>query len=473
MKTKLILALVASIAALVPDLRAAEPKKVIVCTVTTGFRHSSIADAEKTLKQLGADSGAFTVVDFSQQPTAQIFKKPGKPGKPGDLKPDADEKVRVKYEADVKRYNDELKKYDEAIAKWTSADDEKAKASQAEFDAQMKASMAKLSPANLAANKIDGVIFANTTGDLPLPDREGFIKWIEAGHGFMAVHSGSDTFHGFKGYTEMLQGQFETHGSQVPADLIAADAAHPANGGVGAKWDIAQEEMYLIKSQDRAKVRSLWYLSHHPNDTAKAGFFPVAWCRKAGDDGARVLRELQQSAGKAVVGRAVFVAEHAGDQPHHSIRDDRSGERAVGEDVIADADFLIDEVVDDALIDAFVMTAEENEMRKARVFLGDLLGERAAAGRHENHAGIRGAEFLDRGEKWLALHHHSLAPAVRRVVGCAVFVIRPLSQIMHAEIDKAALLRLADHARAERRGGDFGKDREDVEAHGKKVIGER
>ena len=99
----------------------------------------------------------------------------------------------------------------------------------------------------------------------------------------MAMHSGSDTFHGFKGYLEMLQGEFETHGAQVPADLIAADAAHPANGGIGAKWDIAQEEMYLIKSQDRAKVRSLWYLSHHPNDTAKAGFFPVSWCRKAGE----------------------------------------------------------------------------------------------------------------------------------------------------------------------------------------------
>ena len=175
MKSTLLLALVTSVAALIPDLRAAEPKKVIVCTVTTGFRHSSIPDAEKTLKQLGADSGAFTVVDFSQQPTAQIYKKPGKPGKPSDLKPDADEKARAKYDGDVKRYDNELKKYDEAIAKWTSADDEKAKASQAEFDAQMKASMEKLSPANLAASKIDGVIFANTTGDLPLPDREGFI----------------------------------------------------------------------------------------------------------------------------------------------------------------------------------------------------------------------------------------------------------------------------------------------------------
>ncbi len=274
--------LVAFIAALTPGLHAAEPKKVIVCTVTTGFRHSSIADAEKTLAKLGADSEAFTVVDFAQQPAAPVLRKPAPPPKPGDLKPEADEKARAKYEGDLKRFDEEQKRYDEAVAKWTATDDEKAKSSQTEFDAQMKASMDKLSPANLVAKHIDGVIFANTTGDLPLPDREGFIKWIEAGHGFMAMHSGSDTFHGFKGYNDMLQGEFETHGSQVPADLIAGDTAHPANAGIGSKWDIGQEEMYLIKNQDRSKVRSLWYLSHHPNDTAKAGFFPVSWCRTAG-----------------------------------------------------------------------------------------------------------------------------------------------------------------------------------------------
>ena len=282
MKPILLFSLLVSFHALAPGHYSAEPKKVIVCTVTTGFRHSSIADAEKTLKQLGAESGVFTVVDFAQQPTAQVLRKPGAPNKPAELKPDADEKTRAKYEGDLKRYEGDLKKYESAMAGWTAADDDKAKAAQLEYDAQMKVSMEKLSPANLAAKQIDGVIFANTTGDLPLPDREGFIKWIESGHGFMAMHSGSDTFHGFKGYTEMLQGEFETHGAQVPADLIAADGAHPANGGIGSKWDIQQEEMYLIKSQDRAKVRSLWYLSHHPNDTAKAGFFPVSWCRMAG-----------------------------------------------------------------------------------------------------------------------------------------------------------------------------------------------
>ena len=202
--------------ALAPSFSATgeEAKRVIVCTVTKGFRHSSIPLAEKCLERLAEQSKAYTVVDWVRQP--------------------------------------------------------------------VPADMDKLSPANLTTQKIDCVIFANTTGDLPLPDREGFIKWVEDGHAFCAMHSASDTFHGFPGYNEMLQGEFAGHGAQVPADLKAGDTAHPANGGIGATWDLTQEEMYRIKNQDRTKIRALWYLSHDPNDKAKVGYNAVSWCRTAG-----------------------------------------------------------------------------------------------------------------------------------------------------------------------------------------------
>src|SRR6266481_2054765 len=39
----------------------AAPKKVLVVTVTKGFRHSSIPTAEKVLAELGESSKAFTV----------------------------------------------------------------------------------------------------------------------------------------------------------------------------------------------------------------------------------------------------------------------------------------------------------------------------------------------------------------------------------------------------------------------------
>src|SRR6476619_5500510 len=44
-----------------PTKHAAGPKKVLVVTVTKGFRHSSIPTAEKTLGQLAEKSGLFTI----------------------------------------------------------------------------------------------------------------------------------------------------------------------------------------------------------------------------------------------------------------------------------------------------------------------------------------------------------------------------------------------------------------------------
>src|SRR5687767_369393 len=35
----------------------------------------------------------------------------------------------------------------------------------------------------------DGVIFANTTGSLPIPDKDAFIAWIKSGKAFIGMHS--------------------------------------------------------------------------------------------------------------------------------------------------------------------------------------------------------------------------------------------------------------------------------------------
>ncbi|MBL9116283.1 MAG: ThuA domain-containing protein [Verrucomicrobiaceae bacterium] len=250
----------------------AEPKRVLVCTVTAGFRHSSIPWAEKTLQKLGEESGAFTVVGLVQQPDIKIPQAPRSPKAP---EAGADEKT-------MKNYANQMKKYEQEMTAWTPEKQAEAKAAADQLKAAQIESLKRLSPENLVAERIDGVIFANTTGELPLPDRDGFIKWIESGHSFMGMHSASDTFHPFRAYIEMLQGEFETHKAQVPASLIAGDTAHPANAGIGESWDLAQEEMYIIKSQDRSKVRSLWYMRNHPNDAADKRFFPVSWCRKAG-----------------------------------------------------------------------------------------------------------------------------------------------------------------------------------------------
>src|SRR5688572_25331860 len=105
---------------------AAEAKRVLVVTVTTGFRHSSIPFAK-----IGEESKAFTVVDYARQPEINV---PRKPNKPKDLAPDADDKAKAKYAAD-------MKKFDAEMAKWTPDFEKTAKEAQAKFDEGVKQSL--------------------------------------------------------------------------------------------------------------------------------------------------------------------------------------------------------------------------------------------------------------------------------------------------------------------------------------------
>ncbi|MDQ3623170.1 MAG: ThuA domain-containing protein [Verrucomicrobiota bacterium] len=248
---------------------AAGPKKVVVVTVTLGFRHSSIPTAEKILQKLADESKAFTIVEFARQPEVQVPRRPSKPRAP---KPDADEKARAKYAAD-------LKKYEADAARWTPEMQARTTAAENEFKAQAAASLQPLSPANLA--RIDGVIFANTTGDLPLPDKEGFIQWVRNGGVWIGMHSASDTLHGFAPFIEMIGGEFQTHGAQVAVELLKMDKDHPATRGLPDPWQIAREEMYLFKNYTRGQQRDLWSMAVHPN-TKEPGHHPVSWVKQFG-----------------------------------------------------------------------------------------------------------------------------------------------------------------------------------------------
>ena len=126
----------------------------------------------------------------------------------------------------------------------------------------------------------DGVIFANTTGNLPLPDPQAFIDWIKAGHGFVGMHSASDTFHGFKPFIEMIGGEFLTHGAQATVDCQNEDTKHAACKHLPASWTV-HDEIYLLKSFDRSTVHGLLTLDKEPNKKTP-GDFPIAWCKEFG-----------------------------------------------------------------------------------------------------------------------------------------------------------------------------------------------
>lgn len=208
------------------------PKKVLVVTVTEGFPHSSVPVAEKILTQLGEKSGAFTVDIVRSGP------------RPRD---------RAAQEA----WMDKVKK---DLAEKMNAE---------------------------ALKNYDGFIFANTTGILPLPDKAAFLNAIKSGKGFVGTHSASDTFHGEPGvidpYIWMLGGEFRIHHAQAGIECLVIDPKHPATTGLGDSFNLVQEEVYLMRNYDSARVHELLVLDKHPNDKNVFGRFPVAWCSKYGE----------------------------------------------------------------------------------------------------------------------------------------------------------------------------------------------
>ncbi|MEI6819140.1 MAG: ThuA domain-containing protein [Verrucomicrobiota bacterium] len=247
------------------------PKRVLVCTTTVGFRHSSIPQGEEALAALDASAPDFEIVTWLRQPDIKVPQAPKPPRKPARNAP----------QAELDKYNAALADHKETIAKWKL--EEKADLKKAEFDAAMAKTLEALSPQALRDNRIDAVVFCNTSGALPLPDHEGFASWVKSGGAFIGMHAGSDTLKDSLPFTDMLCGTFDGHGPQVPATLHAGDKEHPANGNIGDIWTLSQEEMYLIKNHDREKVRSIWFMRHHPNQPEEKGFFPVAWVRGLGE----------------------------------------------------------------------------------------------------------------------------------------------------------------------------------------------
>lgn len=136
----------------------------------------------------------------------------------------------------------------------------------------------KMSPE--ALKQYDAVIFANTTGDLPVPDKDAFIEWIKSGKGFVGMHAATDTFHNFKPYVEMIGGQFLTHGAQVCVDCIVQDRRNPATRHLRGIWTIF-DEIYILKNFDRKNVHGLLTLDKHPN-TGIPGDYPIAWTKSVG-----------------------------------------------------------------------------------------------------------------------------------------------------------------------------------------------
>ena len=124
------------------------------------------------------------------------------------------------------------------------------------------------------------VIFLNTTGDvLNTNQQAAFQRYIEAGNGWVGIHSAADTFHNWAWYGGLVGSYFVSHPAVQQATVKVADRVDPSTSMLPKRW-VRTDEWYNFSSNPRGTVHVLATLDETTYSGGTNGFdHPIAWCQ--------------------------------------------------------------------------------------------------------------------------------------------------------------------------------------------------
>jgi cytochrome c len=97
------------------------------------------------------------------------------------------------------------------------------------------------------------VVFLSTTGDVLDPAQQGaFERYIQAGGGYVGVHSATDTEYDWPWYGRLAGAYFQSHPNDPnvrKGTFRVLDRSHPSTEGLPARWE-REDEFYNFKSID-------------------------------------------------------------------------------------------------------------------------------------------------------------------------------------------------------------------------------
>lgn len=128
-----------------------------------------------------------------------------------------------------------------------------------------------------------------TTGELPFTDEEksALVDFLKSGHGFVGVHSATDTLYKWDIYNQIVGGYFDGHPWH---QLVTVDVVDPNSKLVdflGKSFQIT-DEIYQIRDFKAAGTRILLKLDPASVDLNKPGVhqrdygWPICWTRSFG-----------------------------------------------------------------------------------------------------------------------------------------------------------------------------------------------
>lgn len=133
------------------------------------------------------------------------------------------------------------------------------------------------------------LIFSNSNNEAFENDeqRDAFRRFIQAGGGFVGIHSASGSERKWPYYWAVLGGKFKRHAPMQPFKVLAVDTNHPATLHLGLTWNWTDEFYYSDNLNPRLHVLLTGDLTS-VKDPPKTNYpgavfgdhFPVAWCQE-------------------------------------------------------------------------------------------------------------------------------------------------------------------------------------------------
>ena len=144
--------------------------------------------------------------------------------------------------------------------------------------------------------KYDAIIFSNTNNDVFDTEEQkvAFMRYIQAGGGFLGIHSASGTERKWKWFKLMLGATFLRHPPFQKFTVHVLDKRHPAVRKLSPQWETNDECYYFKEINPAIKVLLVSDISSIKEaDSLKntkpdvfGNRYPAAWCQEF--DGGRI-----------------------------------------------------------------------------------------------------------------------------------------------------------------------------------------
>ena len=132
-------------------------------------------------------------------------------------------------------------------------------------------------PDDLARFKAVG--FVNTTGNvLDRAQQRAFEAFVEAGGGYLGIHSAADTGYDWPWYGQLLGAQFKSHPPGLQTGVVRF--ARPLGAPAPIAWRVT-DEFYDFASRPSGEATVIARLDESTYEGGEMGAeHPIAWCQR-------------------------------------------------------------------------------------------------------------------------------------------------------------------------------------------------